>query len=28
MRGETRPITPHPALGEILAIEIRLPSTA
>lgn len=25
MRGETRALTPHPALGEILAIEIRLP---
>jgi class 3 adenylate cyclase len=25
MRGEPRPLTPHPALGEIVAIEIRLP---
>jgi adenylate cyclase len=25
MRGETRPVTPHPTLGEILATEIRLP---
>jgi class 3 adenylate cyclase len=25
MRGATRPLTPHPALGEILAIEIGAP---
>jgi adenylate cyclase len=25
MRGETRPLTPHPALGEVLAVEISLP---
>jgi hypothetical protein len=25
MRGATRPVTPHPALGEIHAVEISLP---